>query len=417
MIVYKFGGASVRSAKGIRNIAKIVSTVTEPLFVVVSAMGKMTNALEVVHSFFIEGKKEEAKAQIEQIKKYHYDICDELFDNTTLIFNKLNAIFDELENFIKYGTSNEFDQWYDKIVPFGEIASTTIVSEFLNNQNVANKWLDMRELLVTDSRFREANVLLKESKDRFQKAVDFSASQIYVAQGFIGANEEGDSTTLGREGSDYSAAIVGSLLKADSVSIWKDVEGVLNADPREFQNTTLIPELTYQDAVELAFSGAQVIHPKTIKPLKNENIPLFVRPFETPEKQGSIIHSEVKEPISVPIFILKKNVVLITVRPMDLSFVLEESLSKLFILLEKHRLKVSLIQSSAVSISICVDNSRYLSGALQELSNDFKVSYNENLELLTIRGRTDKAIEETTKGREILLKQLTRRNARFLLRK
>jgi aspartate kinase len=255
-----------------------------------------------------------------------------------------------------------------------------------------------------------------ESETRLRQAVDFSKHHIYIGQGFIGANINGDSTTLGREGSDYTAAVVGNLLNAESVSIWKDVPGILNADPRIFPDTVHIPELTYLDAVELAYSGAQIIHPKTIKPLENKQIPLYVRPFSTPYEAGSVIKNAIAKPIDVPVLILRKNLALVTLRPRDFSFVLEECLSEVFAVLTKHRMKVSLIQSSAISVSVCVDNNRYLASALDELGNDFKVTYNTDLELLTIRGRNDEIIARTTAGRTILLSQFTRRNARFLIK-
>jgi len=296
------------------------------------------------------------------------------------------------------------------------VISTKIVSLYLQSYGINNQWLDMRRLLVTDSNFREANVRMEESKSRLKSVVNFNDTRVYIGQGFIGANLKGDPTTLGREGSDYTAAVVGNLLEAESVSIWKDVPGILNADPRIFNNTVLIPELTYFDAVELAFSGAQIIHPKTIKPLENKNIPLFVRPFGSPSEPGSVIKANIDKPVSIPILILRQHQILVTVRPRDFSFVLEESLSKLFTIMNKHRLKVSLIQSSAVSISVCVDQSRYFASALDELSNEFRVNYNENLELLTIRAKNDAIIRETTEGRTILLSQHTRRNVRFLMK-
>jgi aspartate kinase len=245
---------------------------------------------------------------------------------------------------------------------------------------------------------------------------DFDKKRIYLAQGFIGANPNGDPTTLGREGSDYTAAVIGNLLDAQSVTIWKDVPGILNADPRIFPHTVLIPELTYKDAVELAYSGAQIIHPKTIKPLENKQIPLYVRPFGDHQSSGSVIKNTITQAIETPILILRKNQVLVTMRPRDFSFVLEDCLSEVFVILKKNRMRVSLIQSSAISVSICVDNNRYITNALDELANDFKVSYNDNHELLTIRGTNHEIINATAQGREILLSQFTRRSARFLMK-
>ncbi len=416
MKVYKFGGASVRSAEGIRNINRIVSGVTDNLFIVVSAMGKTTNAMEIVLDHFMKADRAAALLKLDEVVKYHEDIISELFANPARGFDVVEPVFDELKKYLTHGVGDDYDKWYDCLVSYGEIISTKIVSAYLTESGLENKWLDMRELLLTDSNFREANVRMDESQIRLKEAVDFSQHTIYISQGFIGANHQGDPTTLGREGSDYTAAVVGNLLDAESVSIWKDVPGILNADPRIFENTVHIPELTYLDAVELAYSGAQIIHPKTIKPLENKNIPLYVRPFGSPTEKGSVIKAETDKPIDVPILILRKNQVLITVRPRDFSFVLEESLSKAFALMSKHRLKISLIQSSAISISVCVDNSRYLAGALDELGNDFKVTYNDGLELLTIRGIDDEIVNSTTHDRIILLKQRTRRTGRFLMK-
>ncbi|MGC3977946.1 MAG: aspartate kinase [Paludibacteraceae bacterium] len=416
MIVYKFGGASVKSSDGIRNIVKIVSGVKENLFVVVSAMGKTTNAMEIVLENFMKADKIAALEKLLEVEKYHKDIIAELFENKAAGENAVNPLFDELHNFINNGIGDDYDRWYDQLVSYGEVISTKIVSAFLMESNIPNSWLDMRQVLVTDSNFREANVNMLESEKRMKQAVDFNTNRIYVGQGFIGTNMQGKPTTLGREGSDYTAAVVGNLLQTESVTIWKDVPGILNADPRIFSDTVHIPELTYMDAVELAYSGAQIIHPKTIKPLENKQIPLFVRPFGSPTDAGSVIKDKIAKPISVPVLILRKNQVLVTLRPLDFSFVLEESLTWIFTVIEKHRLKVSLIQSSAVSISICVDSTRYLQSALDELANDFRVTYNDHLELLTIRGTTPEIIKENTRQREILLQQRTRRIGRFLMR-
>jgi len=416
MKVYKFGGASVRSAEGIRNIAHIVSGVNDNLFIVISAMGKTTNAMEVVLEQFMKANHTASLEKLAEVESYHNDIISELFINPENGRNAVKLLFDELKRFINEGVGDDYDRWYDRLVSYGEVISTSIISAYLLECGIANEWLDMRNLLVTDSNYREANVKMNDSQIRLQKAADFSKNRIYIGQGFIGANIKGDPTTLGREGSDYTAAVVGNLLDAESVSIWKDVPGILNADPRLFENTVHIPELTYLDAVELAYSGAQIIHPKTIKPLENKHIPLYVRPFGSPTEAGSVIKATTEKPIDVPVLILRKNQVLITVRPRDFSFVLEESLSKAFAIMNKHRLKISLIQSSAISISVCVDNSRYLAGALDELGNEFKVNYNENLELLTIRGITDEIVQKTTVGRTILLTQRTRRSGRYLMK-
>ena len=416
MIVYKFGGASVRSAAGIKNLASIVSGVNDNLFIVVSAMGKTTNALEGVLEDFMQADHASALAKFQQIENYHNEILAELFPDTENPVAILQPLYDEITSMLQLSVGDNYDRWYDKIVSYGEIISTQIVSKFLNEAGIQNGWLDMRKLLITDSNFREANVKMKESQQKLTEAVNFENYPVYIGQGFIGANTKGDPTTLGREGSDYTAAVVANLLNAENLTIWKDVPGILNADPRLYPQAMLVPELTYSEAVELAYSGAQVIHPKTIKPLQNKNIPLYVRPFGNPSEKGSVIKAHVEKPAGIPFYSLLKNQVLVTIRPIDFSFVLEENLPKVFSMINKHRLKVSMIESSAISISVAIGNSRYLPAALDELSNEFDVSYNENLELLTVRGISDEIAQEVTNHREVLLMQRTRRIGRFLMK-
>lgn len=416
MKVYKFGGASVRSAAGVRNLAHILSLSEGQMFVVISAMGKTTNALEEVLEHYMQSERAQAFEKLEAIKTFHLEIIGQLFAEARTGEEAIEPVFAELQAILSAPIDAEYDKAYDRIVSCGELISTRIISAYLNECGIPNKWLDMRHILQTDSNFREANIYMEESAERLKQAIDQQPATIYIGQGFIGGNTQGHPTTLGREGSDYTAAVVANLLNAESVTIWKDVPGILNADPRIFPDTIHIPELTYYDAVELAYSGAQVIHPKTIKPLENKHIPLFVKPFENPEASGSVIKASTEHPIDVPVLILRKNQILITVRPRDFSFVLEDGLSTMFNILHKHRLKISLIQSSAVTISVCVDNTRYVEGALSELHNKFRVTYNDQLELLTIRGVTPEIIARTTGNKEILLMQKTRRTARFLMK-
>ena len=313
-------------------------------------MGKTTNALEGVLENFMKADHQASLNKLAEVETFHKDIITELFDHPEQGLAAIEPFFEELRSLVSTGIGDDYDRWYDRLVSYGEIISTTIVSTYLSESGIENVWLDLRSLIVTDSNFREANVRMDESQLRLEQSADFTKNRIYIGQGFIGANIKGDPTTLGREGSDYSAAVVGNLLNAESVTIWKDVQGILNADPRLFSDTVHIPELTYLDAVELAYSGAQIIHPKTIKPLENKHIPLYVRPFGSPNEAGSVIKETVEKPVDVPVLIVRKNQVLITVRPRDFSFVLEESLSKAFLVMNKHRLKVAMIQSSAVSI-------------------------------------------------------------------
>ena len=321
-----------------------------------------------------------------------------------------------LQGEIPYDPTKSYDENYDQVVSMGELLSTQIIAVYLLKQGLSVEWWNMPKLLRTDNTWREAHVddetsaaTIKAGWSRAQRP------NIVVTQGFIGGTADGQRTTLGREGSDYTAALLGNYLDAESVTIWKDVPGILNADPRIEPNTRLIPSLRYQDAVELAYSGAQVIHPKTIKPLENKHIPLFVKPFGDPTAAGSCIAADGVGPINIPVYIWRKNQILITMRAKDFSFVLEQSLSEIFDIIHRHRLKVSLIQSSAVTISVCVDNTRFVPEALQALKQHFNVSYNDHLSLLTIRGTTPEILEQAKAGRTIMLSQTTRRTARLVV--
>jgi aspartate kinase len=294
--------------------------------------------------------------------------------------------------------------------------STQIVAVYLLKSGIPTEWWNIPKLLRTDATFREAQVDMPASAQVIRCGWDrVSRPNVVVTQGFIGGTTEGVRTTLGREGSDYTAAILGNFLDAESVTIWKDVPGILNADPRLVANTIKIDQLTYHDAVELAYSGAQVIHPKTIRPLENKKIPLYVKPFNDPHAQGSVI-TETADPIHVPVYIWRTNQVLITLRAKDFSFVLEESLSHIFQIIHANRLRVSLIQSSAVTISVCVDNTRFVAQAVEQLKEAYRVTWNENLSLLTIRGTTPEILKQEQNGREILLSQLTRRTAKLVIK-
>lgn len=419
MEIYKFGGASVKDAAGIRNLAQIVENINqEPLVVVVSAMGKTTNQLEKIHSAYDAGSQDNALLELQQLERYHFDVLNQLIegDDQATAYSKLNAIFQELKTYITSLIDTHFDKTYDKIVSYGEVLSTTIVSLYLNHIKCSNTLLDMRQLLITDNQYRDANINYDESARRIKASVSNCTTPIIIVQGFIGGTIDNQPTTLGREGSDYTAAMLANILDAKRVTIWKDVPGVLNADPKLFDNTVHIPEMTYSEAVELAFSGAQIIHPKTIRPLENKGIALFVKPFTDPQNAGTVIKRQIAKPINVPVYIVRKNQVLLTIRPKDFSFVLESTLPKLFTIIEQNKLKVSLIQSSAITISVSVDNSRNLFAAIEQLQKDYQVSYNDGLTLLTVRGTTPQIIKEVEQGKEILLKQTTRRTIKLLYR-
>ena len=417
MRVYKFGGASVKDAAGVRNLEKIVRLTTNDerpttndLMVVVSAMGKTTNALERVLDALAAGQEDKALAQWVDIIDYHVAIMKEL--------GVQPGVDVRLQGEIPYDPTRSYDENYDQLVSLGEIMSTQIIAVYLLKQGLPVEWWNMPKLLRTDDTWREAIVDNEASRAVIRAGWDRpNRPRIVVAQGFIGGTADGRRTTLGREGSDYTAALLGNYLDAESVTIWKDVPGILNADPRIEPDTVLIPSLRYRDAVELSHSGAQIIHPKTIRPLENKQIPLYVKPFNDPQADGSCISSDDGVgPIDVPVYIWRKNQILITMRAKDYAFVLEESLNEIFDIIHSHRLKVSLIQSSAVTISVCVDNTRFVPDALRALSEHFNVSYNEHLSLLTIRGTTPEILERAKAGREIMLSQTTRRTARLVVK-
>ncbi len=423
MRVYKFGGASVRNAAGIRNLVSIVGKASTDLVVVVSAMGKTTNALERVADFGYRRELEMAFRQLDDIRQYHYSVIDELsLRYHALLRDGIEAILQEIATLLRrQELPTDYDEYYDQIVSCGELISTQIVSCVLNEADITNVYLDMSKLLRTDATHRDAHVDMVLSENNLRKYIRNHPATCYVAQGYIGGTlslSGGDMlrTTLGREGSDYSAAIVANLLDAESVTIWKDVPGVLNADPRLFDDTVLIPKLSYYDAVELAYSGAQVIHPKTIRPLENKKIPLYVRPFADATAEGSVICDTQERISNVPVYIWRKRQVLITIRPKDFSFVLEDSLNQIFSVIYKHHLKVSLIQSSAVTVSVCVDESRHVDEMIDDLKKKYSVTFNMGLSLLTIRGTTPEIVKKQTAGKTILLSQTTRRTARYVIR-
>ena len=408
MKVYKFGGASVKDASGVRNLKDIVAQASDDLMVVISAMGKTTNALERVVAALAKGDEPTAENEWLGILDQHVYIMRDL---------GLRPNEDvRLPLMPEYNKEWSYDQNYDQIVSLGEIMSTQIVAVFLLKSGIPTEWWNMPKLLQTDDTWREAQVDLQTSAQIIRAGWERAARpHVVVAQGFIGGTAAGLRTTLGREGSDYTAALLGNFLDAESVTIWKDVPGILNADPRLVADTVKIDKLTYYDAVELAYSGAQVIHPKTIRPLENKKIPLYVKPFGDPTAAGSVI-TENAESIHVPVYIWRMNQVLITLRAKDLAFVLEESLSHIFQIIHANRLKVSLIQSSAVTISVCVDNTRFVSQAIEQLQDAYRVTWNENLSLLTVRGTTPEILKREQEGRDILLSQLTRRTAKLVIK-
>ena len=414
MKVYKFGGASVKSADGVRNLRRIVDG-EENLFIIVSAMGKTTNALESVFTHMQNRRKREAADEIKRIKEYHASIVDDLWGGHVEI-EAVNRLFGELHD-IAVDTvyrAADAELWYDTIVAYGELISTTIISEYLEFTGIRNRWIDMRAAFVTNQRHKDAYVNIKVSEPRLKAATENTGVGVFVGQGFIGAAPDGTTTTLGREGSDYSAAVVANLLRAESMSVWKDVDGILNADPKIFADAVKIDELNYLDTIELAYSGAQIIHPRTIKPLQNRNIPLYVRPFGDKRKPGTVIRG-MSAPVDVPILILKRDQVLLTIRSRDFSFVLEERFAAIFTLMERFRLKTNLIHNSAINLGICVDNSWHVDEAIAALREEgFDVMKIRDMELLTIRGYTPELLEKYAYGEEVFIRQSTQSTIRIV---
>jgi aspartate kinase len=419
MQVFKFGGASVKDAEGVKNVAEVLKQFpNQKIAVVVSAMGKTTNSLErLAKAFFY--KTENAEIILEEVKKYHLDICQHLFANSSHpIFIELENTFVELYWAIEDEPTHSFDFEYDQIVSMGEVISTKIISAYLNDVGLANKWIDARGLIQTDNSYREGKVdfALTETLIKRDLLPVFNSFNSIVTQGFIGGTSENFTTTLGREGSDYTASILAYCLNADNVTIWKDVPGVLNADPKWFSHTKKIDQLSYHDAIELTYYGASVIHPKTIKPLQNKNIPLFVKSFLQPKEEGTIIKDGDKR-LNIPSYIFKINQVLISIQPKDFSFIAEDNLSDIFDLFSKHGVKINLMQLSAISFSVCCDHDIIKIEALvNDLQTQFKVLYNSGLELMTVRYYTQETIDTLTLNKVILLEQRSRYTVQMVMK-
>lgn len=407
----------MKDATGIRNLHKIVANEKENLVVVVSALGKTTNALEKVLKAWIS-KDPELNRLVEKIYNEHAGIAKELFDGISGVKERLDLSFSVLRNHLLTGNPGNYDYDYDQVVSFGEIWSTIIVCAFLESRGVLAEWVDIRSILLTDDRYRDANILWGESLPLVRGKFDFTRRRIFVTQGFIGGTITGRTTTLGREGSDYTAAIIGNMLDAEKVVFWKDVPGILNADPGWIPEVTKLDEISYKEAVEMTFSGAKVIHPKTIKPLHNKNIPLNVRSFIDPAGDGTIIRADVPYEKTVPIFIRKEDQILISILPRDFSFVMGDHLGRIFHAFMVHGIKVNLVQASAVSINVCVDDEREkVNALLNELSGEFKAIYNDEAEMLSIRHHTPESLENIIRNRQVLLEQRTRKIARFVVKK
>lgn len=418
MQVFKFGGASVKDANGVKNLAEIVKNYpSNNLVIVISAMGKTTNKLEELHSAYLK-KDTKTQAILEETKAFHFQIIHDLFeDENHPIYNDIANTFVEIEWILEEEPNDPPDYIYDQIVSVGELLSTKIVAAYLNKVGIFTLWTDARNYIKTDNNYREANVIWDKTEQEIQRQLlPLLSKQIVVSQGFIGATSENFTSTLGREGSDYSAAIFCACLNADSLTIWKDVPGILNADPKWFDETEKIDQLSYHDAIELTYYGATVIHPKTIKPIQNKGIPLYVRSFIHPNEPGTKITDTIL-PLPVPSFIFKVNQILISIFPKDFSFIIEENLSHIFNILHRNKVKVNTMLNSAISFSVSVDDDEEkIDKLIKELSESFKVKYNKGLELVTIRYYNQQTIDRVTVNKEVLLEVKSRHTCQMVIK-
>jgi len=417
MKIFKFGGASVKNADAVRNIGTILRKYHEPLVVVVSAMGKTTNAMERVVNAHVKGDKVKARSALDQVKDYHSSIVESLIpDPDDALMTELLAIFTGLYNAVDESPSSFYNREYDQLVSWGEILSSIIVSRYLNSAGLANEWIDIRQYLKTDSTYREGRVDWTLTSRLIRERFHFHATELYVTQGFLGSTVNNQTTTLGREGSDYTAAVLAHVLDAESVTVWKDVPGLLNADPKWFDNTVKIDKISYMDAIELAYYGASVIHPKTIQPLQNKKIRLFVKSFLNPDEPGTVIGDETYDKL-IPSFIFKMDQVLIHIHPVDFSFIAEDNMERIFRCFAGYGMKVNLMQNSAISFDICVNNDQSrIPGILADLEKDFRVRCTYNLELITIRYYDDATISRVLVNKDLLLTQRTKSIIQMVVR-
>ena len=413
MKVFKFGGASIKDVSSIKNILKIISSYNEDrLVIVVSAMGKTTNALElVVHNYF--NNKENLQASISEVYNFHLEIINNLFEKSHPIFSDISKSFEKLNSFIKANKSPSYSFVYDQIVSLGELLSSRIIHHFLLNNNINCSFIDARNCIKTNSKYRGAKVEWNITNEKIKDYI--SDSKISVTQGFIGSDKNNFTVTLGREGSDYSAAIFAYVLNAESLIIWKDVPGLLNADPKFFKNTKLLNQISYSETIELAFYGASIIHPKTLQPLQKKEIPLLVKSFKNPQSKGTIISKGIDIEPLVPCYIFKQNLILLKLSSLDFSFMVEDNISDIFKELHKFKMKVDVIQNSAISFSVCFfDKYNKIKELIKNLEGKYKIDMHKNVSLFTIRHFDEKSIKKITNKRKLLLEQRTEKTVRLI---
>ncbi len=421
MLVFKFGGASVKDAKAIRNVSNILNDYKEEKIIVVfSAMGKTTNLLEKINLSIHNKNEPEFKQLIKELKAFHSLILNDLFkDSAHPIHQVVESKIQELYGLFDQLSSENHSLNYSKIVSYGEIISTIIICSYLESKNISAQWLDARSVIITDEKHEDTKILWKETIKSYLKNISdvFLTKNIIITQGFIGKNEKNETTTLGREGSDFSAAIFAYCGDAKEVIIWKDVPGMLNADPKYFENTVKLDSISYREALELSYYGASVIHPKTIKPLHNKQIPLYIKSFLNPKEEGTTIQGSKEKDALIPSFIFKHNQILFSIKPKDFSFLVEENLSDIFDRLARVNAKINVMQNSALSFSILLDRKKInLEKILSLFKDDYTIRYNEGLELVTIRHYDQKTVEFVTKGKRNILEQKTRQTIRIVLK-
>ncbi len=410
MKVFKFGGASVKDAQSVKNVALVLETQgLESCLVVVSAMGKTTNALEkVVENYFA---KTDYQAEIEKIKLKHLEVSQDLFTENHPVFQEISIFFSDIESFLRRNKSPNYNFVYDQVVSCGELISSKILSEYLNDIQFENVWCDSRDFIKTDRNYREGNINWEETENNM--AV-LNQHQCYVTQGFIGSDDNNFTVTLGREGSDYSAAIFAYCLNAEAMTIWKDVPGVMTGDPRKFDNVSLLSQISYEDAIEMAYYGASVIHPKTLQPLKQKNIPFYVKSFLEPENSGTRVGAY-EERSQQESFILKENQHLMRIATRDFSFIAEEHLSQIFSLLAKFKIKISLMQNSAISLDLCLEDMYSTIAAFEEeLQKEFDTETIKNVSLFTIRNANLEQLNKFYQGKTVLLEQISQKTIQVI---
>lgn len=421
MKVFKFGGASLENAERIRNVGNILKSFPdEPLLVVISAMGKTTNELEKVAENYFRRKREIAAQLLHNIRQQHWEVAVELLGTEDdSLFDEYRQFFAETEWILGNKPYHAYDYYYDQIVSLGEMLSSLLLSAYLKKEKCLNKWVDVRDIIRTDDTYRDGNIDWEFTQQQVTRRVEplFSETSLIITQGFIGATAENNTTTLGREGSDYTAAVFTNMLNAESLSIWKDVDGLKNADPKLFEDTVNIAEINYREVIEMAYYGAQVIHPKTIKPLQNKKIPLYVKCFLNKDLPGTLIHEDADIRNLPPIIVLKQNQMLLTLGSRDFSFVTEDKLSDIYDIFHALKIKINLMQNGAISFSCCIEhNAEKIESLIKKLHQDFTVSYDEGLQLLTVRHYQPELVERLAGDKAVLLEQRSGQTVQIVLK-